>query len=255
MDSTSVRAFASALGCLVVGFAMVSHDAPMAAQAKGSATSFDGGRAYLPIWNSVVLQQRPTEREGVVVPGGGSPDGRFEVRLIQDTAGAPSSYAVAIVDNVTRRVVKEVVPSGGYFSYAEARKDAEERGSGRIVRALWHPGSGVVALTDAGSAHSRELYIYEVSDGGATRMEMPDYRQNALGRVDATALADTAFVELRAWDGDVLHCLFTFRVRRAGAAPVEQYSVPFSLRLMQGPTVRGGVGLDGMEKPTLLACC
>jgi hypothetical protein len=184
----------------------------------------------------------------VVVPGGVSPGGRYEIRVFEISEPTPSNYVIAFVDGATRRVINEISPSGGYFSYADARRDAEEVGRSLIVRALWHGGGRFVAITDAGTAHSRELYLYEVTGANVVRIKLPDYPQNALGRVGSTETASTAVTELRRWDGDILQATFTFRAqnpRPGGMSPT--FVVPFSLRVWPGTP--GYVTFQSMGKP------
>jgi hypothetical protein len=167
--------------------------------------------------------------------------------VVQPFPSSPE-YEIAIMDMETHQPLRDANPrpSGGFFSFAQAAQDAREAGPSRIVRALWHPRGHVVAITDAGTAHSRELYLYEVRGSSAFRLVVPDYEQNALGRVGATATADTADTELERWDGDVLRFRFTFRPLRSDHAN-QSFVVEISLRLQGSDVVLESVGMPTLR--------
>src|SRR5262245_35183416 len=112
-----------------------------------------------------------------VIEGGRTKDGRFEVRIVQDAKGELADYAFVIYNTHSKKRIASVRDAGGYHRYDAARQDA---------RALWNDAGSFVALTDSDSRHTERLYIFQVSDASARRLEIPDFAQNALGRVNAT---------------------------------------------------------------------
>lgn len=184
----------------------------------------------------------------VVITGGASPDGRYEVRAFYEPNRDPTDYALAVVDARTSKVIGERLPSGGHFSYADIKRDAAG-GYGTIAAARWHRSGDVVAITAAGTAHTRELDLYEIAFSRVEKIVLPDFVQNALGRVNATSIRDTAVTEVERWDGDVLRAKLTFRAYRTNVL-FDEYSVPFSLRISPlGGAFSTFVTFDSMGSP------
>jgi hypothetical protein len=220
------------------------------------------------------LEQATRERlrgaESVLVPGGRSPDGQFEVRVFKDKR-EPSDYSVALVERASGRILT-ILEGGGYRSF-ETVKDFIGGCCGESARtvdsALWHDGSRFVAVTDGGTKTSRELYVYELreTDAGAVRavdrIALPNYEQNALGRVRATAIANSSVAPIR-WVGDVLESTLNFRAeRRLDRQPAEvvgDFDVTVRIKLEwsrsqdspSGPSHNGPASarLDSMGTPT-----
>lgn len=184
----------------------------------------------------------------VVVPGGASPDGRYEVRAIYEPNRDPADYSIAIVDAKTGRVIGEKLASGGHFSYEDIKRDAGTSGYSKIVVARWHGNQAIVAITGAATAHTRELALYEIAFSRIEQIAVPDFVQNALGRVNATSIRDTAVTDLERWEGDVLRATLTFRAYRTNVL-FEQYSVPFSLRISHQSGMSTSVQFESMGTP------
>lgn len=196
-------------------------------------------------------QERPVPAASVgrhlIVPGGVSPDKRFEIRVVETPDFTPSNYVVAIVDASSGRIVKRLEPSGGYYTYASV-KVRTEIGPGPLVNAAWHPSGRFFALTDFGLAGANTLNVYEVTGSDVIAIPLPAYQQNALGRVGATSTNDLAITDLRNWDKDLLSAIFTFRV--SSGDHLAQYSVPFSLRLRHGASTSSHVLFETMATPS-----
>ena len=147
--------------------------------------------------------------EDALMSGGRSPDGLHEVRIYHlVNADTPEiSYAIRICTAPKRKRLFTISDIGGYLDYGAAiERD----------RALWHASSKFVVISDHDTRHSREFYVFEVVDGHVDRLQLPDYAQNAFGRVNATSV-DFAFVPTpKRWDGDdlVVDLYFTANQRR-----------------------------------------
>jgi len=188
-------------------------------------------------------QRSATARgQTLVVPGGVSPDGRFEVRVIETSSRSPSNYVVAIMDDRTGQTRSELSLSGGAFQYQDATK---------VVKALWHPSGRVVALTDAATQHSRELYLYEVTSNDVVQLKVPDYVQNALGRVGAVTVATASVTDPQAWDSDRLKCTLTFNATLPNqpGGRSRTFRAPFVLRWVHGPNSASQIVLENMGRP------
>jgi len=138
-----------------------------------------------------------------VIEGGRSKDGRFEVRIVDDGSSDTSDYLFAIYDTRSKKSLIKLRDVGGYRRYDAASQEA---------KALWNEASSFVALTDSDSRHTERLYIFHVTDGSARRLVIPDFEQNALGRVGATESDLHSHPIPRRWDGNHLHVMFIFAV-------------------------------------------
>ena len=138
-----------------------------------------------------------------VVEGGRSKNGHFAVRIVRDTSGDSSDYIFAICDTGSEKRLLQLRDVGGYHRYGEARQDA---------KALWNDSSSFVALTDSDSRHTERIYIFHVTDSSASRLDIPDFVQNALGRVDATETDLHSHPNPTRWQGNQLHVSLDFSV-------------------------------------------
>jgi hypothetical protein len=150
-----------------------------------------------------------TFAEDALMEGGRSPSGSYEVRIARQAAKDPSDYGIHI--HSTAAAAKPIFTLdgiGGLLRYPAALERC---------RALWHASNQFVAVTDQATRHSRELYILAVSPDGAKRLELPDYIQNALGRVNATSVDFACVSNPKRWDGDdlVVEFYFTANQRRS----------------------------------------
>lgn len=138
-----------------------------------------------------------------LVDGGRSKDGHYEVLIVEDPDSEPSDYVFDIVDTQTRKRLARVEDAGGILRYNAARGTS---------RALWDDSSSFVVFTDQGTRHSLEIYAFYVSGASATRIALPDYVQNALGRVDATQIDLHCLSAPKRWDGTKLNLELGFSV-------------------------------------------
>ena len=141
-----------------------------------------------------------------VIEGGRSKDGRFEVRIVDDGSSDISDYLFTIYDTRSKKSLIKLRDVGGYHRYDAASQEA---------KALWNDASSFVALTDSDSRHTERLYIFHVTDSSARRLDIPDFKQNALGRVDATESDLHSHHIPNRWDGNQLHVIFIFAVAHA----------------------------------------
>jgi hypothetical protein len=130
--------------------------------------------------------------EDSLVEGGSSPDGRYEIRIYKTgEEGAPSNYYYAVVNAKTGKIVQKLNEGGGFAVY---------EGALGMSHVLWHSSGDFFALTDHGSRHSMEMYVYQVASPQVTLLKTQDYFQNALGRVGATSVYATSVVKPLRWD-------------------------------------------------------
>jgi hypothetical protein len=210
---------------------------------------------------ALVAQQRPEPlvdpgAPTAVVPGGRSPDGRYEFAVIQARKD-PGDYAFAILDAATRRVVKALDSTGGYFSFDDMKRSLSDGGIPK-VRALWHRGSQVVAVTEANRGFSA-LFLFEVKGADVRELALPAYEEDGRRRV-AAVLGRTGQLGTRAlgtrldrWDGDELRGELSIRPS-PDSPSVERFVMAFSLAIVyEGPTAY--VTLQNMSAPHVEACC
>jgi hypothetical protein len=177
--------------------------------------------------------------EDSLVGGGRSPDGRYEVRIFQTESRDPSDYYYAVVDARRGEIVQRLSEGGGYSRY---------KGAATTASVLWHSSGEYFALTDHGSRHSMEMYLYAVTPRAVTVIRSPDYFQNALGRVNATEGYLTSVVKPLKWTGDDLVCdlIFDATSRTKGRL---SYKTRFTLRLLHGPNTAPTLQFVNMEAP------
>lgn len=159
-------------------------------------------RTFFPILAlAVVISAQAKE---ALIEGGRSKDGRFEVRIVQDTnRDIPSDYVFAIYNTHTNKRLIRFDQVGGILNYGEALQESS---------ALWNDSGSFVVFTDSGTRHSQEIYVFEVSDTSAERIQLPDYVQNALGRVGGTATGIVCGSIPKRWDGNKLYLTLVFDV-------------------------------------------
>lgn len=141
--------------------------------------------------------------------GGKSPDGQYEVRVsLEKTTYDPLGYGMHIHDLVGGKRVFTFPDTGGYLKF-----------NGAVERNLahWHSSGRYVAITDQGMRHSRELYVVSMAEETPVVLEVPDFYQNALGRVGAVETDFAQVVTPQRWDGDdlILQFYFTANLRRS----------------------------------------
>jgi hypothetical protein len=180
--------------------------------------------------------------EDSLVNGGKSPDGRYEVRIYQTNTRDPSNYYYGILDTKTGKLIKQLPEGGGYSLY---------KGAATTAFVLWHSSSHFFALTDHGTRHSMEMYLYEITPDDVILIHQPDYYQNALGRVDATEGYATSVVKPLKWDKDVLTCSLIFDAEIPGHGRSPFYKTQFTLDLLHGPNSSSYLMFTSMGKPTI----
>jgi hypothetical protein len=185
---------------------------------------------------SLILVTTFAHAEDAVMDGGRSSNGRFEVRIVRDPHSEPSDYAIRIRSAATGRSLFTLDDVGGYLQYPGALERCH---------ALWHSSSQFVAITDQGTRHSRELYILAVYPKRVERLKVPDYVQNALGRVGVTEVDFACVSNLIRWDGDdlVVQFYFTANDRRS-------YTCEVILGVLHGDYSAPHIGLKSVSKPT-----
>lgn len=186
----------------------------------------------------IALTTIPARAENSLLKGGQSPDGHYQVRIFQTNRKDPSDYFFAVVDTKTKKQIKRLPDGGGWAGYDQIKVDS-------VV--LWHKSSTVFAITDRGTKHSRELYIYETTPTDVSLIEQPDYHQNALGRVNATEGYNTAVTNPLEWKGDTLNCSLIFDAVTPDS-PRAMFTTTFSLKLSLGDNSKPSLSFTSMGK-------
>lgn len=178
--------------------------------------------------------------EDALLDGGKSPDGRYHVRIYQTDSNDPSNYFYGVYDTKSKAILKKLDEGGGYSNYSNAKL---------VSKVLWHRSSRIFALTDHGTRHSMEMYLYGITaEGSIILLNQPDYFQNALGRVDSTEGYMTAVVKPTAWNDDSLTCNLFYDAKTPDS-PRAMFSVDFRLRLRDGALQSPGVEFEWMGSP------
>ena len=167
---------------------------------------------------------------------GRSPDSRYAVRIFRVKNADPSDYAVRLCSTAKTKPLFSFPDIGGYLHYpAAVERD----------HALWHASSQFVAITDQDTRHSTELYVLALFQGRVERLQLPDYVQNALGRVNTTEVDFACVSKLKHWDGDdlVLDLYFTANQRRS-------YTCEVVLHVSHGKNNFPSIGLKSVSAPT-----
>jgi hypothetical protein len=179
--------------------------------------------------------------EDAFVQGGISPDGRYEVRIFKTASedDYPSNYYYAVVNAKSNKVIQKLAEGGGFADYDGAKNLSE---------VVWHESGDFFALTDHGTRHSMEMYVYQISPPKVTLLNTQDYFQNALGRVGAISVYATSVVKPQRWDKDDLICSLFFDARtKTGRSP--QYTADFKLELAHGPNMVSRLSFVEMSPP------
>lgn len=189
----------------------------------------------------LLITGAPARSEDHPLKGGKSPDGKYEVRVFKNDRSELSNYYYGLYDLKTKKVVKKMQEGGGFTNYDGAQETAE---------VLWHPSSRFFALTDHGSRHSMELYVYRLSPSSVELLKAPDYFQNALGRIGATECYLTSVVKPVRWEENALVSELTFDAYETREEGVQGrspfYHVTFWLEITEGSSF---LRFTRMEKP------
>ncbi len=78
---------------------------------------------------------------------------------------------------------------------------------------MWHPSLPIVAVNVADARRFGHIELYSVIHGKVEKLIVPDYLQNALGRVNAVGTDNTAFSKLRSWHNNNLTLELLFNAR------------------------------------------
>ncbi len=145
---------------------------------------------------------RGEDREAVV-DGGASGDGRYQFRR----PDSPTPDFIRLVDTQT----------GGEIGRIPLGRPRIPDADVPPCEVVWHPGGQWFALLDHEHKLSTSLSIYALHQGKPVRLPVPDYVQNALGRVDATEATFPCLSKAGLWNGDDLSVILIFNAPdRAG---------------------------------------
>jgi len=181
--------------------------------------------------------------EDVLMDGGRSPDGRYEVRIAHEVStdpnNSPDSYSILLHAAKTTKPFYALDSIGGYNRYAAATERCH---------AFWHRSGEFVVITDQATRHSKEIYILAVSTQRTERLAFPNYIQNALGRIGATEIDLHCVSTPKAWDGDDLLLTLSFSARLPTGRR-QFYTTDVTLHLSHGPNSAPTVGLKNVTTP------
>ena len=182
--------------------------------------------------------------EDTLMAGGRSPDGRYEVRISRRAGigqdSVPDGYSIQLHASGSPKPLFTLDTASGYNRYAAAIERCT---------ALWHQSGEFVVITDQTTRHSREIYILTVSEDHAERLQIPEYVQNALGRVAATEVDLHCVSQPIRWDGDDLLLTLYFSVRHPEHGRVS-YRCDLTLHLSRGPHMAPSIRLKNVSNPT-----
>lgn len=193
---------------------------------------------------SLVLIGALANGEDALMNGGRSPDDRYEVRIAHHSSTDPNdvldTYSIHLQATKTAKPFFTLDSIGGYNRYAAATERCA---------ALWHQTSQFVVVTDQATRHSREIYVVAISHGHAERIQIPDYVQNALGRVNATEIDLHCVSTPTRWDGDDLRLTLFFSVHSPERGRLF-YTCDITLHLSHGRNNAPSIGLKSVSTPT-----
>lgn len=177
--------------------------------------------------------------EDALAPGGRSPDGRREVRVARAWDREPSDYRIEIraMNRVAPLLILDDV--GGWLRYPGAKKQC---------CALWHTSANFVVIMDRGAKTSSKVFVIDLSGPSAKRLSLPDYVQNALGRVNATSTSTTCFSVPKAWYGDDLLVTLHFWTDSLKFGR-QRYCADVVLRLFHGRYAEPNLQLVAVSAP------
>lgn len=142
----------------------------------------------------VALLSVPASAEDALVKGGRSPDGAYEVRVVRKE-GEPSGYGIQVHDTSGKKPAFTLSDTGSHLDY---------NGAVEHCTADWNKSGDLVAITDRKAERSRELFILSVTPDSTEELRIPDYIQNALGRIDQTMPGNDCATTPREWGEDNL---------------------------------------------------
>jgi len=130
--------------------------------------------------------------EDALMDGGRSPNAEMEIRIVNtgnpnDSENIPCRIELWAKDQKKPLLVFN---GPGFGGYAAAVQDCH---------AFWNPSNRFVAISERADRHSRQLHVFAILRDGARQLDLPDYVQNALGRVDATQVDFACGTNPKAW--------------------------------------------------------
>jgi hypothetical protein len=184
---------------------------------------------------AIALLTVSARAEDTLMDGGRSPNGNYEVRIANTAAKDPPGYAIHIHAVAAAKPLSTLDGTGGHLRY----QSAVER-----CRAVWHSSSRLVAVTDQAARHSRDLYVLAVYPDRTERLELPDYVQNALGRINATSVDFACVSNPKRWDGDdlIVELYFTANGRHS-------YTCEVALHVTREEQSAPSISLKSVSKP------
>ena len=195
---------------------------------------------------AVIITVSSARAEDTLMEGGRSPNRHYEVRVSRESdegdrllKRAATSYAIRIHEAGRSKPV-HTLARWGHLHYSAALERC---------RALWHSSSQFAVVSDQPARHYQEIYVIDVSTKHVRHLELPDYLQNALGRVNSTEVDFACVSTPKRWEGDdlIVELYFTANGRHTYTCDVtlhlyhEQDSTPHMwLKHVTNPKVGEG---------------
>lgn len=126
-----------------------------------------------------------------------SHDGQYEIQPVNIDPAGLGSFNIAVFDTKTGTKI-HIFPA----TYDIAH--------GCEWITLWHPRLPIVAIDVPDARRAGHIEIFRFLQGKPDQLTIPDYLQNALGRVKATETFNTGFSKLIAWNKDDLKLDLSF---------------------------------------------
>ncbi|MEO5714453.1 MAG: hypothetical protein ABIT37_13275 [Luteolibacter sp.] len=177
--------------------------------------------------------------ESALVPGGSSADGKCEVLITRKADYDPnkdgSEYFYSVQAKGAQKPMLTIEGSGyGVFSAVKY-----------TCKALWDESGRFVVIRVLSGRHISTIHLVAVTSDGAKILELPDYVQNALGRVDATWVDFACGSDPIQWDGNDLLVGLSFTARGR-----HSYNCMVTLQVTSNANqATPSVGLKSVTKP------
>ncbi len=129
--------------------------------------------------------------------GGVSPDGKTEIRILGNPgADAGEGYDFGFFKKGHTQPFFRTDVGGGYCTIDEAAN---------IDCAVWDSSGSLVAISDHGTRHSMEIYLFSVNEKRVFALTIPKYGQDLSAKLDFHSGAGSAWCPVpEKWEGNRL---------------------------------------------------
>lgn len=197
-------------------------------------------RCLTAIWQCFLALLTVYARADTRIENGTDPTGRFSIRITSEQQNDSQSYEVWFYDEKTD---KRLAKTDAECVYATAQSAAE------TMKVAWHGSGDFVAFNHRDSKHSMELFVYSLLSGKPSRLQLQNYEQNALGRVNAVEVALHSVSTPKPWNNDILMIDYYFSVDHKDIGR-QFYNAEIKLQLHHEPQNIPRMQLLSVSQPT-----